>query len=84
MRYDELRTTVRATMANDTWSTNVGMLKRLEACYTRNGHQFDQARPIEEQLWGKLAERSWFVKEGYRGNLCRFLSLVAQPLKHVP
>lgn len=85
LRFDELRATLRGVLAQP-YQENVlfmAMANRLGDAFSRNGHVFSASEPLEPQIWEKLKEREWFVREGYRGNLCRFLALIACPRRHV-
>lgn len=59
-------------------------IDRLRQCYERNGHIFDDARDLEQQLWESLGQRRFAVKEGYRATLNRFQSCIAVAELHVP
>lgn len=85
MRFDELRRTLRGVISKPYQENLIflSMVRRLAECFVRNGHVFSASEPLEPQVWAKLEERKWFVKEGYRGNLCRFLALIACPRRHV-
>ena len=86
MRYSELREHLRLTISQGPHENLLFQhdVRQLAACYRRNGHVFNNEASLEEQVWKKLKERQWFVKSGYRGNVCRFLSLIAVPRQNVP